>query len=65
MDIDTETGIERGTYRCRGVAIYRLDVEDGQPWLYPVNMGELKTKVFELIQTHPTPFTNGIPGQVW
>jgi hypothetical protein len=32
---------------------------------YPVNMGELKAKVFELTQTRPTPFTDGIPGSSW
>jgi hypothetical protein len=32
---------------------------------YPVNMGKLKAKVFELTQTRPTPFTDGIPGSSW
>jgi hypothetical protein len=31
---------------------------------YLVNMGELKAKVFELMQTCPMPFTDGIPGSI-
>ena len=32
---------------------------------YPVIMGKLKAKVFELKQTCSTPFTNGIPWSSW
>jgi hypothetical protein len=32
---------------------------------YPMSIGELKAKVFELIQTCYTPFINGIPKSSW
>ena len=59
-----KTWIERGTYRSEEQLLVDWMLKMANLG-YHVNMGELKAKVFELIQTRPMPFTNGIPRASW